>query len=124
LVVLGDAEERVSAADVIWDLLTTVAPIGAVLSLGGFGFGRWRGRTIAQRAGLIVAVVAVTFVVLAAAANTTDFGNLAPYLFVPGACLLAIASGLTCAFRVRNAVVGAFLAASIPFVFVAFLASI
>ena len=117
---MGDAEERVSVAVVIWDLLTTVAPIGAVLSLAGFAFGRWRG-AIAQRAG---PVAAVALVVVAGAANATNFGSLAPYLFVPGACLFAIAFGLMCAFRVRNAAIGAVLAAFVPFAFVAFLAAI
>jgi hypothetical protein len=120
---MGDAEERVSVAVVIWDLLTTVAPIGAVLSLAGFAFGRWRG-AIAQRAGPVAAVVAAALVAVAGAANATNFGSLAPYLFVPGACLFAIAFGLMCAFRVRNAAIGAVLAAFVPFAFVAFLAAI
>lgn len=121
--VLGDAEERVSVAELMIELFTIAAPIGAVLALGGFAFGVWRGTRTAQRFGVIAAMIGAVFA-LSSATISAVFKLPPAYLFVPGACLISIAAGLVCAFRIKNVAVGAIVAAAVPFALAAMLASL
>jgi hypothetical protein len=58
-VVLGDAEERVSAAELA--VLTLVLVASSITGVG-FGIGVWRGRSVARHVGIlaIIAVAAIT----------------------------------------------------------------
>ena len=105
------------------ELFTIAAPVGAILALGGFALGVWLGPRTAQRVGVIAALIGAVLV-LSSVAISSVIAVRAAYLFVPGACLISLAAGLVCAFRIKSVVAGAVVAAAVPFALVAILASL